>query len=144
MNEDDFGEIVAEIRAQLEGVGLSDIGDEENYLTDGEDGRRRPSNKRLAIATLEAFGRHVALLDRDAYFRAMALIRDHARGEYRDGEVRILPIEPAGAEDVEVILVEHLFEMVPLMKELGALIERLSGDNDDDPDETWIDVNDNE
>ena len=75
MRRDEFTEVLKLIQRKLEQAGVWEIAQQGTYRT--EDGDGAVKNPRdLAVAMLEAFDVHLALLDRSTYKSSIGKIRD--------------------------------------------------------------------
>lgn len=108
MTEEELWRLIEEIRQRLNEAGLSEIGALENYLEETSDGGPHlPSPHDLAIEMLEAFDRHLALLDHRTYENAMERIRGQTGiGDESPVSAMIHPL--AGEYGGEVLSLEQL------------------------------------
>ncbi len=129
MDEEDFLEIIAEIRRQFEELGIAELGDIENYITEFHAEVDYPDNRKLAIEMLLAFDRFLSVRDRTTYNDAMSRIRENCAGpQYPESAVIFLSERESHmfhvAERQDLSEVKDLSE---IRKAMSSLIENLGG-----------------
>ena len=77
MNNDDYRKLAELIRSQFVEFGLSDLADMYEYRIFQEDEDRFPDNKELVKLMLEAFDRHLAVLDEDVVQSSIKRINEN-------------------------------------------------------------------
>ena len=77
MNEREYRELVQVIRALFEESGLSDLADLNNYIRSTDAGPHLPESKELVRLMLEAFDRHLAVLDERTVAESLDRIGHH-------------------------------------------------------------------
>lgn len=121
MREEEFREVLRAVQRELEGVGLPEIADIENYRTESG----APIDARnAAVAMLKAFELHLATLDRTTYDKSMRKLRRSLRRKSRPTEA-VIEIDNQTREVLALPSTIRLAEM-PNLSRLRRSLRKLA------------------
>ena len=136
MTAEEFLNLAAELRDQLEAVGLGDIGDISNYSFGEEGDVRYPDPVKYVDAMIRAFERHLSTLDRATFATAMANITE-TLGESPIPETALVYLSENEQELLDIhdpIDLSQTPDLSDLRKELRRLRNDLLESYDPNPD----------
>lgn len=84
---DGITELVVAIQGMLEKRGLQDLANLENYVLYIDGRPSLPEPPALAVKMLEAFKRHVAMMDHDQFCKSLELIGDASDDTVPEGAI---------------------------------------------------------
>ncbi len=123
MDDDDYRALIAIVAEELRASGAADLSDERHYSrADEETGEARLlTPQRRLTEMLEAFGRYLAVQDRETYHTALSSIAEAVEGEAPRRATVVLTTDDAPRE----IDLSQAPDLAAIRKDLERVIIRL-------------------